>query len=153
MRTCIGESSSKSMERLRFIDATKGILIFLVIAGHVPFAMIKLGGIPSSAIELWGEINYNTFASFYMPSFFFITGYCSNFSKPLETFIKDNLATLILPCLLLSSPTNWFVMALFVAKLLYYYINRLCKKYSDDRRSGGGHFDSMHNFFISRMLL
>lgn len=124
------------MERLCYIDATKGILILLVIAGHVPFAMVKLGGIPSSAISLWGEINYNTFASFYMASFFFITGYCSNFNKPLDVFIKDNLATLILPCLLLSSPTNWFIMALFLSKLLYYWINRLGKKYMKEKSGG-----------------
>ena len=121
------------MERLRYIDATKGILILLVIAGHVPFAMVKLGGIPSSAISLWGEINYNTFASFYMASFFFITGYCSNFNKPLDVFIKDNLATLILPCLLLSSPTNWFIMALFLSKLLYYWLNSLGEKYMREK--------------------
>lgn len=127
------------MERLRDIDATKGILILLVIAGHVPYAMIKLVGISSSAISLWGTMNYLSFASFYMASFFFITGYCSNFSKPLDVFIKDNLATLILPCLLLSSPTNWFVMALFLSKLLYYWVNRLGKKYMKER-SGVGIF-------------
>lgn len=97
------------MNRLHYIDIAKGILILMVIIGHYENATrqyIKCDLINQiNSLEiLWG--------SFFMPAFFLITGYCSNFHNKFKIFFLQNLKTLILPALIICLFLNWFDLLL-----------------------------------------
>lgn len=62
-------------ERKSYIDVARGILILLVVLFHTPFVLRSAGCISESPF-------FDAFSSFYvtffMPCFFYITGYCTN---------------------------------------------------------------------------
>lgn len=94
----------------------------------------------------WNSI----FTCFYMPAFFLISGYCSNFKKDLTTFLKSLFKSLVLPLFALSlvndtsyalmvthqdlptalleaiksGGTLWFIQALIIAKVICYIIQK-----------------------------
>lgn len=62
-------------ERKAYIDVARGILILSVVLFHTPFVLRSVGCL--------GEVPFfDAFSSFYivffMPGFFFLTGYCTN---------------------------------------------------------------------------
>ena len=91
-----------------------------------------------------------TYCAWFMPAFFLTTGYCSNFNKQFFPFLYSNFRTLLWPAItsfaiiytfrsiwyddksiLLNSFSliplwgfNWFLMALFLSKILLWGINR-----------------------------
>lgn len=138
--------------RANYIDALKGLGIYLVILGHIanPFNTLIY--------------------AFHMPLFFFIAGFFIKYERPPLEFIKSEMRALLLPylgfmalalittyakCLLLSRPFSWeaqlkgalfymdfahldnygfilwFLPALFVARVFSYYVLRLafCKAF------------------------
>lgn len=127
-------------ERIAYIDIAKGLLMLFVISGHINPACDMLN-VNSS---LFGIFKYCifTYIPFYMPCFFLITGYCTNFDKTWRTFCSDNARTLLFPIITLQLIVNsitlifnkttdftlienglyniniscWFLMALFIAK-------------------------------------
>lgn len=142
------------MERIRYIDVAKGILILMVVMHHVPQVGYKLGLDWEKYFEY-----YHTFVMpFFMPAFFVITGYCSKFNKPFKQFLLGNAKTIILPAFMLGAIQNWislaselctdpieymklgfrtlllyggpywFLSALFLSKMLYWLINHICKE-------------------------
>lgn len=94
------------------------------------------------------------YASFFMQTFFIITGLCSTFSIQFPKFLWKNIKTLIIPAAILvvissyildifsSTPLSfnhfeelltwynqggpWFILALFWAKILYWPIHSFC---------------------------
>lgn len=122
----------KTNTRIKWIDATKGIAIFLMVCGHT--------GIPKNISDwIW---------SFHMPLFFIISGILYNPQKyaSIYGFIKKRLFTLIVPYIVFSivvlifnqdtlfvewirsgwmgGCALWFIPVLFFAELYSYLIIR-----------------------------
>lgn len=140
----------KLMTRVRFIDIAKGILMVMVVIHHIPAVANKIGFAFSVDFKYYNL----AITPFFMPAFFIITGFCSNFSKPIVQFLKNNIKSIIIPgfflgiinnwiVLISESCTNpieylklgfrtlllyggpyWFLSALFLSKLIYWLINR-----------------------------
>lgn len=137
-------------ERLYHLDVAKGVLIILLVIQH--FWIVSHGNgidtIPfDSHFGAWQLI----FISFFMPAFFFITGYCSNFDKPAKVFVWNQVKTLLVPLLTFQLIDNmfmsvryvdyswlspmvgipnssfWFLSAMFLCKLFYYLLKRFIK--------------------------
>lgn len=143
-----------SKQRLGYIDIAKGVLILFLLMGHA-LLFIKNEGINDSFINDFQRIRGYLWSPYYMPAFFVITGFCSNFSKPFPTFLWQNFKTLKIPAIIFGtliavvamtshhtlSATAilkhlalcwvnsglWFLDALFISKLLYWCINRCCR--------------------------
>lgn len=140
--------------RLSYIDIAKGVLILFVLMGHALLFFTNegvndgfLSGFQHARIYLW--------TPYYMPAFFVITGFCSNFNKPFPTFLWQNVKSLKIPAILFGtflfvvsmvshhtlSATGllrhvalswvnsglWFLDALFISKLLYWCVNKWCR--------------------------
>lgn len=134
-------------ERLHYIDVAKGILILLVVYGHLDGVAVSLG-YQNSAIEDVHRL-VNSFVSFYMPCFFVITGYCSNFEKPFSSILVSSIKSILIPAfffsflfsgvwrldinillsflrkLLLFGGNYWFLTSLFLARIVYWLINKI----------------------------
>ena len=133
----------QAKERLHWIDVAKGLLILLVVYGHLYAWTRKLN--PEAADILLQSLNF--FLSFYMPAFFVITGYCSNFKKPFLDFFFSSFKTILLPGLtfalfdaVISFDVNiqrlyriakdfilyggqyWFLSALFMGRIIYWFL-------------------------------
>ena len=127
-------------ERLRYIDVAKGLLILCVVFGHI-YGNSK--AIDNITVDYFHRIS-NLFISFYMPCFFVITGYCSNFKKSLTELFTSSFKTIAFPGIVFSiiffvlerkydvaslchlikeiclyGGSYWFLSALFVARILY----------------------------------
>ena len=87
-------------ERIHWIDVAKGVLIILVVYGHLDFFSDYFAG--TSAYNWKGTTNF-MFLPWYMPAFFIITGLCSNFEAPVFRFVKNNFKSLIIPSFLIGS--------------------------------------------------
>lgn len=136
---------------LNYIDVAKGILILMVVYGHIYWVFSQTLGIKNVALEHYGNIQ-NVWIAFYMPAFFMLTGYVSNFNKPFSSFLQKQLKTLILPAIslfvlsqsltflfydgsfslgvlgIIKGQGFWFLYALFIAKMLYYFICKVPAK-------------------------
>lgn len=132
--------------RINYLDIAKGVLIILLVFAHFRTGVNKAGYENGyfKYVYGWNSI----FTCFYMPAFFLISGYCSNFKKDLKTFIKSLLKSLVLPLFTLSlindtaralmvyhqdlssvlletlksGGTLWFIQALIIAKVICYSI-------------------------------
>ena len=93
-------------ERLHYIDVAKGLLIFLVIIHHQP-QLAREYGISNGFLVACDNFS-NYYDAFFMPAFFIITGYCTNFIK--QTFGKYVLhqtSTIMLPAFCLGAVSVW----------------------------------------------
>lgn len=142
-------------QRQPWVDIAKGILILLVLLGHVQYFAHDLAGTDEFKFV---ENTHILFITWYMPAFFIITGYCTNFEIKFWDFFVKNLKSLILPSILIGvflsswitlffssqglSYQNflkqnywgilvkcgpWFLTALFVAKIVMYCILKYVK--------------------------
>lgn len=141
-------------ERIRYFDVAKGILIILLVFAHFRSAVNRLP-YDSPYFEYVYGWN-NIFTCFYMPAFFVISGYCSNFKKQAGVFSISLLKSLLLPNITLSllavistSLINhdyvinsilasfsggfglWFLWALLWGKIIVYLVEKI-------KISGGG---------------
>lgn len=143
------------MDRIKYIDVCKGLLIIAVVMVHIPnYARSNFG--LSQQLWLIDYILQFLFACFFMQSFFFLTGYTSNFNKNPKTFWISILKTIVIPkfslCILWrigdyiilgrhSLMTEiygeryfflyecyWFLDALFIVKIIQYYLCRYIKQ-------------------------
>lgn len=130
-------------KRLAYIDTAKGILILLMVFGHV-----FLSGLPRQWLY-----------TFHMPAFFIITGmllnYASSLDKSLSAFLKSRMRTLIVPLLFFevvgiltdivrygftlnifgyayntisgnfNTGPNWFLFATFVAEVIFVLLHKV----------------------------
>lgn len=97
-------------KRKPWIDIAKGILILFVLLGHVQYFAHAFVGIDDFKFVTEFHILFSTW---YMPAFFIITGYCTNFGVPFREFAIKNFKSLIVPSILigvfLSSWMNRFL--------------------------------------------
>ena len=138
-------------KRLHYIDIAKAILIILLLFSHSFIASRQMGHENETITWLWQYVLL--FNAFFMQSFFFITGFCSNFNVDFKNFIWKNIKTLLIPSIILAFIGDyakeiiftgkitpgvllailgwwktggfWFIAALFLCKVLYYGINKL----------------------------
>lgn len=131
--------------RYNYIDVIKGILILLVVAHHI-FGLMRSYEIIPNDFEYLEKL----YVPFFMPAFFVVTGFCSNFNKPKELFLKTELKRLLIPAVvfyiiisfgimvidstltmhnalvsaakLVIKGGSWFLTALLVAKIIYYFV-------------------------------
>lgn len=139
-------------ERIHWIDVTKGILIILMVLGHIQVVSGDHGIDNSDLIRciffsgLWG--------CFFMQAFFVLTGYTTNFEKDFKSYFISNVRTLVVPWISFSIITRvlghllfnqpfydeiggvryffliedyWFIHALFFGKIAYYFIRKWVK--------------------------
>jgi len=136
--------------RIHYFDVAKGFLILMVVLQHMP-QVADLYSIHNNTFEII-RISSQSWTGYYMPAFFIITGICSNFTHPFKVFFFKNLKTLMIPCFTLmalcvwignilkgsldivdylsvgftsffkSGGVYWFITALFIAKILYWFI-------------------------------
>lgn len=137
-------------ERLHYIDIMKGITMLVVVLHHVLWITVDLKEVSNPTVLFlhgWQDM----LASFIMPAFFFCTGYCSSFDKPLKTLFISNFKSLLIPsftvgiafeliygrALELPATLNmcmhqgfmffWFLYALFYGKMLFWLLNKFVK--------------------------
>lgn len=134
--------------RLLYIDIAKGLLVLSVLFFHLPTI---LSGSCSFTHPINDYISLvpQWYLPFFMPAFFVVSGYCTNFDKPFYIFIKSlvrkvllPLITLnLLPCVLsfnyqafnqfgnisywLWGLSFWFLPCFLLGKLFFWVINRL----------------------------
>ena len=134
--------------RIKYLDIAKGVLIILLVFAHFRSAVIRIP-YESKYFEFVYGWN-NIFTCFYMPAFFIISGYCSNFRKPFGTFLISIVKSLLIPLIFFTlinqaavsilNKTNyleqlwqcisnggdlWFLQAMIIGKLILYYIRRI----------------------------
>lgn len=134
------EEKIMTHKRITYLDVAKGLLILLVIYDHLPDVYLTLLERDNLFIEYLNEGQW-IYKLFFMPAFFCITGMCSNFNKKFHPFLISNFKTLIIPNLVFSVLLNpvdpnilkilllgggafWFLTALFLAKVIYWLINK-----------------------------
>ncbi len=151
MRSVAMNPTCSSRPRLKYIDIAKGILICCLLYGHM-LIIASWEGMDDTVMRMMrkGVPLYN---SFFMQTFFLITGFCSSFQKDFKSFLWGNVKSLIIPSIILvtfskyiiaavflhqinTSPLMdlhrwlidsgpWFILSLFWAKILFYFINKL----------------------------
>lgn len=140
-------------ERIHWIDVTKGILIILMVLGHIQVVSGYHGIDNSDLIRciffsgVWG--------CFFMQAFFVLTGYTTNFEKDFKSYLISNVKTLVVPWFSFSIITRmlghlffyqsfydeiggvryffliedyWFIHALLFGKIVYYFIRKWIKQ-------------------------
>ena len=138
-------------KRITYFDVAKGLLISIVVLHHYLLYAHSIYGIQNKTIGFLFDYQ-KVLLCFFMPGFFFITGCCSNFNKKFNVFLWGNFKTLIVPSVfftlltrLLAGEYNhlhseiirstivdivlfgghyWFLQALFIAKIIYWVINK-----------------------------
>ncbi len=130
-------------KRISYFDIAKGVLILLLVFAHFRSAVIRIP-YDSPYFEMvygWNHI----FTCFYMPAFFIISGFCSNFNKPFKEFLMSLIKKLLIPLvaftvltqatsafinkqnffeLLFSGAVLWFLWAMLISKLIFYGIKK-----------------------------
>lgn len=129
--------------RYNYIDVIKGILILIVILHHIIGLMNNYGYIIVNLEKLY--------VPFFMPAFFVVTGFCSNFNKPKDIFLKTEIKRLLIPAVvffvinrfnimvidgdltwyntlkwiakLFIYGGSWFLIALLVSKVIFFLLN------------------------------
>lgn len=133
--------------RDRSIDMAKGILIAMLIFHHI-VDVCGQSDVSNVVISAMRSIQKQMIVCYFMPAFFMITGICSNFNKPFVPFVKNQVKSLLIPAvsfillfhiyqgdtirqlggtimrLFLFGKDYWFLIALFEAKLLYWFLNK-----------------------------
>ena len=147
--------NTATQNRLHYIDVAKGVAIILVVLHHDILGTYASSHGTNMTASMLQDAQYYWLVPYFMPVFFMLTGYCSNFGKSLKPFTTSLLLSIGLPIfffdiipynieLYLALPFNewlcqipssllrfvrysyWFLRALFVAKLLYWGISRVC---------------------------
>lgn len=141
-------------KRIEWIDASKGILIALVVFHHYA-TYARAMGVEMGGVKHVFLLN-NIFVPFFMQAFFFITGYTSSYKKPIKEFVIKNAKSLLFPILFFGvtlalsekyishiQPSilfiekdgqkipfllecYWFLHALFISKIIMYgFVNHI----------------------------
>ena len=147
-------SNTVIKQRLSYIDIAKGLLICCLLYGHM-IIFARMEGLDDSIMGFIQK-SVKLYSGFFMQTFFFITGYCSSFNRIFKVFLWNNIKTILIPSILLTIISGyglelmldksidekpilnlynwlitggpWFVITLFWAKMVYWFINRLSLK-------------------------
>lgn len=142
-------------QRVSWIDVCKGILILLMVTGHVPNIVQRLGN--DLGIFNYWFLFIGFYGCFFMQTFFILTGTTSNFDIPFKPFLLKQVKTILIPyvsfcciskiigvlffnesvyehlygqTLFFLLEGYWFLTAIFIAKLLYWLIRRVSCNYT-----------------------
>lgn len=133
-------------ERLHYIDLAKGLLIIFMMATHCLSGIQRYADHDSFLITMQ-DIKDFSWIPFFMPAFFFITGYCSNFDRDIKSFFISNFKSIKIPSVTLTFIFAlismiykhdfasiipdfferfvhcglWFLDALFISKFIYWW--------------------------------
>ncbi len=136
-------------KRIYWIDATKGLLILLMVLGHVSNIATTHKIDNSYLVKIMSFSSLYT--CFFMQAFIILTGYTSNFDKKFKDYFQSLLKTILVPWLSFSIISQlcrgggwfieidgqnfffliedfWFLHVLFFGKLIYYFIYKYLKK-------------------------
>ena len=144
----------QNKQRLHYIDVAKGLLILMVIIYHIGGQFSKYEETDNTIFGYLPKFEF-IYTFFFMPAFFAITGFCSNFDKPYKQFLWSDFKTLMIPAVSLTilcdgvgylttgntdcyyldtylairmlSPL-WFLIALFWAKQIHFWLRRINKR-------------------------
>lgn len=134
-------------KRKSWIDIAKGILILLVCLVHVSGNAHDY--VHTHLFDFVGKYAF-LYVSWYLPAFFIITGFCSNFTIPFETFFVKNFKSLVVPNILIgvifSSWLNDFFSPTGIS-----YVNFLDFDYRTIFLFGGPWF--LMALFIDKLLI
>lgn len=138
------------MKRNHSIDVAKGLLILSVVWFHLKTILSGSCVLDHPMFDVLYSV-HKGYAIFFMPAFFVITGYCSNFERDFKSFLTSNAKGILvpmvilnaIPCLLsfsiegirymftwsnwLYGLSFWFLPVLFLAKLFFWIICKYCK--------------------------
>lgn len=96
---------NENIKRIQYIDIAKGILIILVVIGHV----INFNTLPTRLLKVW-------IYSFHIPAFFIISGILINKSNLVNTsfdvFLKKKILRLIAPYIFFELTTGLLQMVI-----------------------------------------
>lgn len=144
-------------ERLHYIDVAKGLLILMVVWGHYELLCRLCFNIKDPLVDTLDGLEI-TWVAFFMPAFFFLTGYCTNFSRPFIPFVWQSVKILLIPAIVINYVCNvaeylswgenpiwiaktigknfllkcageWFTPSLFLSRLSAWGIVKLKNKY------------------------
>lgn len=130
------------------LDATKGILIILLVLHHVVDIGVRVSGIENNLLDIMKLLQRPLALCFFMQSFFLISGMCSRFDYDIKDFLGRQFKTLLLPAFVFEScyvaydsglgklPVFWgewirtgggfwFVVSLFSAKIIFYFLLKI----------------------------
>lgn len=130
--------------RILALDSAKGILIILLVFHHVIERCVNLE-ISNRVVEFASYIQRPLCLCYFMPTFFIISGMCTNFECTFRTYLLKQFRSLFLPAYLFmifcSIPNinllnssfeflrtggpYWFLTAMFFCKIIYYYLRRM----------------------------
>jgi fucose 4-O-acetylase-like acetyltransferase len=141
-------------ERKKYIDVSKGLLILMVVWGHFELILRLCFNTTDDIITIFDRVE-NFWVAFFMPAFFFITGYCSNFNNHFGKFVYKSFRTILVPAIIITSVTTlntylhmdvnitwivktmiksyiingfsgeWFIASLFLSKIICWAIMRI----------------------------
>ncbi len=136
---------ARNKKRDPSIDILKGVLITLLIVHHVHDFGHRSMGIDSTALDFIQLVQRPLILCYFMQTFFLITGMCSNYDKPVKTFIINQVKLLVVPAAVFSfiwemtsgidnvkhsalhvlkGGSYWFLTAMFFAKIIYYVLHK-----------------------------
>ena len=141
--------------RIAWIDISKGILIVLMILGHISILSRSVGINDEGCLSFYDLPHYYV-RCFFMQAFFILSGYTSNFNKDFKPFFEGLIKGIIVPYLffaiaskiigvcflnegLYSTINNgsilfifesfWFLHALFISKAIIWLLNRIGSRF------------------------
>ena len=132
------------MPRISYIDIAKGILISLLVLHHLIWTSVTFVKVPNDFLNTLYDLQMPLFVGYFMQTFFVISGFCSNFSIPWKEFLWKQVKTLLVPNIAFTFLVHlyhgdfsgslydiverggwlWFVTALFICKIVYYFVRR-----------------------------
>ena len=112
-----GDSSINANTRIKWIDVCKGILILLMVWGHIPNISERHGIEVKYMNEFLAMSPY--YVCWFMQAFFIMTGFTTNFEVGGGVFVKKQIKTIIIPWLSFSIISRVFYV-LYLGEGLYY---------------------------------
>ena len=141
-----------NVNRICWIDATKGLLILLMVMGHI----ISNAGKQEISTDYLSKSLFFTslYTCFFMQAFIILTGYTSNYEKATKPFLTSLIKTILIPWFSFSIISQvfrmmngaslyytfdnqryffliedfWFLHVLFFGKITYYFIYKYLKR-------------------------
>lgn len=104
-------------KRIRWIDVTKGVLILLMVFGHVANIAGRQGIEDTSLIRCMFFTSLYT--CFFMQAFIILSGYTSNFDKPFKEFFTSLFKTVFIPWMVFCSLCQLYRMFVYGSNLFY----------------------------------
>lgn len=143
----MGKSVSNPLQRLPWIDISKGILILFVVLGHVRYYAQEF--VESHAYDFLLNVSF-VYLPYYIPAFFVVTGYCSNFNLSFRDFLIKNVKTLLVPSILIGTfMSRWISLFLYGEGLSL--MNFLAVDYMELCRTGGHWF--LTTLFLAKIAM